>query len=647
MEPIWSPSPERIARTQLTRFMRFVRERHRAPVPDYAALHRWSIEFPENFWSALWDFCEIRAQTRATQILADGNRMPGARWFIDARLNYAENLLRRDGNTAAIIFRNERGQRRELSWAQLRRETARIADGLRAAGVQPGDRVAAYLPNIPETVIAMLAATSIGAIFSSCSPDFGLSGVLDRFGQITPKVLFAADGYRYAGKTLDCMETIRAVKEKIASIERVVLVPYLNERPALDTIGSAVAFAQFGDSTAPLSFEQLPFDHPAFILYTSGTTGVPKCIVHSAGGALLQQMKEHILHSDMGPDDRFFYYTTCGWVMWNGLASGLATGATIVLFDGAPLQPDPRVLWRMAHDERITIFGTSPRFLVAGEQADIRPRCEFELSALRTIISTGAPLNPPSYRYVYREVKPDVLLASISGGTDPMACFGSGCPIQPVYEGELQALSLGMKTEIYDDAGKPLVGEQGELVCSAPFPSVPIGFWGDTDGSRFHGTYFARYPNVWWHGDLATITSRGGLVVHGRSDAVLNPGGVRIGTAEIYRQVEKIEEVAESIAIAQQWQGDVRIVLFVRLREGSTLDERLRDKIRTAIRGNTTPRHVPARIVQVPDLPRTINGKLVELAVRDVVHGRAVKNLDALANPQALDYFKDLPELQA
>ena len=647
MEPIWSPSPERIARTQLTRFMRFVRERHRAPVPDYAALHRWSIEFPENFWSALWDFCEIRAQTRATQILADGNRMPGARWFIDARLNYAENLLRRDGNTAAIIFRNERGQRRELSWAQLRRETARIADGLRAAGVQPGDRVAAYLPNIPETVIAMLAATSIGAVFSYCSPDFGLSGVLDRFGQITPKVLFAADGYRYAGKTLDCMETIRAVKEKIASIECVVLVPCLNERPALDTIGSAVAFAQFGDSTAPLSFEQLPFDHPAFILYTSGTTGVPKCIVHSAGGALLQQMKEHILHSDMGPDDRFFYYTTCGWVMWNGLASGLATGATIVLFDGAPLQPDPRVLWRMAHDERITIFGTSPRFLVAGEQADIRPRCEFELSALRTIISTGAPLNPPSYRYVYREVKPDVLLASISGGTDPMACFGSGCPIQPVYEGELQALSLGMKTEIYDDAGKPLVGEQGELVCSAPFPSVPIGFWGDTDGSRFHGTYFARYPNVWWHGDLATITSRGGLVVHGRSDAVLNPGGVRIGTAEIYRQVEKIEEVAESIAIAQQWQDDVRIVLFVRLREGSTLDEGLRDKIRTAIRGNTTPRHVPARIVQVPDLPRTINGKLVELAVRDVVHNRAVKNLDALANPQALDYFKDLPELQA
>jgi acetoacetyl-CoA synthetase len=645
MEPIWSPSPERIERAKLTRFLRFVRERYQAPVPDYPALHRWSIEFPEHFWSAVWDFCEVRAQTRATQVVEDGNRMPGARWFIDARLNYAENLLRRDDDAPAIIFRNERGERRQLSWLELRRETARIADGLRAAGVKPGDRVAGYLPNMPETVIAMLATTSLGAVWSSCSPDFGLSGVLDRFGQIAPKVLFAADGYRYAGKTLDCMATVRAAKEKISSIERVVLVPYVNEHPAIDTIDKAVMFAAFGDRAAALSFEQLPFEHPAFILYSSGTTGVPKCIVHGGGGALLQQLKEHALHSDMGPDDCYFYYTTTGWVMWNALASGLSTGATIVLFDGAPLQPDPRVLWRLAHDERVTIFGTSPRFLVACEQAGIRPRREFELAALRTVISTGAPLNPPSYRYVYREVKADVLLASISGGTDLMACFGGGCPIQPVYEGELQALSLGMKTEVFDDNGKPLQGEQGELVCSAPFPSVPIGLWGDTDGSRLRATYFARYPNVWWHGDLATITARGGLIVHGRSDTVLNPGGVRIGTAEIYRQIEKIEEVAESIAISQQWQGDVRIVLFVRLREGLTLDDDLREKIRNTLRTNTTPRHVPSRIVQAPDLPRTINGKLVELAVREVVHGRAVKNLDALANPQALDFFKDLPEL--
>jgi acetoacetyl-CoA synthetase len=646
MEPIWSPSPERIAHAQLTRFMRFVRERYQAPVPDYPSLHRWSIEFPENFWSALWDFCGVRAQTRATQILEDGNRMPGAKWFIDARFNYAENLLRRDGDTPAIIFLNERGQRRQLSWRELRQQTARIADGLRAAGVQPGDRVAGYLPNIPETVIAMLATTSLGAVWSSCSPDFGLSGVLDRFGQITPKVLFAADGYRYAGKTLDCMLTVREVRRKIPSIERVILVPYLSEKPPIGMIDDAVPFGDFGNAGAQLSFAQLPFDHPAFILYSSGTTGVPKCIVHGAGGALLQQLKEHTLHSDMGPDDRFFYYTTCGWVMWNALASGLATGATIVLFDGAPLLPDPRVLWRMAHDERITIFGTSPRFLAACEQAGIRPRREFELGALRTIISTGAPLNPPSYRYVYREVKPDVLLASITGGTDLMACFGGGCPIQSVYEGEIQALSLGMKTEIYDDDGQVLHGQQGELVCTAPFPSVPIGFWGDAGGTRFHATYFAHYPNVWRHGDLATITARGGLVVHGRSDAVLNPGGVRIGTAEIYRQVEKIEEVAESIAIAQQWQGDVRVVLFVRLRDGAMLDDQLRDKIRTTIRANTTPRHVPAKIVQMPDLPRTINGKLVELAVRDVVHGRPVKNLDALANPQALDLFKDLAELR-
>lgn len=646
MQPIWSPAPERTRRAHLTRFMQFVQERHKAPVHDYASLHRWSVEFPENFWSALWDFCEVRAERRATQILEDGNRMPGAKWFIGARFNYAENLLRLDGATPAILFRNERGQRRELTWEQLRCEVARIADGLRKAGVKEGDRVAGYLPNLPEAVVAMLATASMGAIWSSCSPDFGVSAVFDRYSQIAPKVLFAADGYCYAGKSIDCLATVRAVQEKIPSIEHVVLVPYLSEQPPVDAIDDAVLFGDFGSPDAKLSFAQLPFEQPLFILYSSGTTGVPKCIVHSAGGALLQQLKEHALQTDMGSEDRYFYFTTCGWVMWNALVSGLATGATILLFDGAPLQPDPRILWRIAAEEKLTIFGTSPRFLTACEQAGIRPDTEFDLSALRTVVSTGAPLSPASYRYVYRDVKADVLLASITGGTDIMACFGGGCPILPVYEGEIQCLSLGMKTQVYDDAGQPLIDQQGELVCTAPFPSVPLGFWADADGSRFHATYFERYPKVWWHSDLATITSRGGLIVHGRSDAVLNPGGVRIGTAEIYRQLEKIPEIVESIAIAQQWQDDVRIVLFVRLRDGLALDEVLKDRIRQTLRQNCTPRHVPAKIVQAPDLPRTINGKLVELAVRDVVHGRSIKNADALANPQALDFFRNLPELK-
>jgi acetoacetyl-CoA synthetase len=647
MDPIWSPSPERIERAQLTRFMRFVRERHHAPVPDYPALHRWSVEFPERFWSALWDFCEVRAEQRATQILEDGARMPGARWFIDARFNYAENLLPRDDEQTAIVVRNERGERRTLSWRQLRREVARIADGLKQAGVVEGDRIAALLPNIPETVIAMLAATSLGAVWSSCSPDFGVTAVLDRFGQIAPKVLFAADGYRYAGKVFDGLPTLRTLQKEITSLERIVLVPNFGELSAAPAIDGLTLWRDFGEPDVSLSFVQLPFAQPAFILYSSGTTGPPKCIIHSAGGALIQQLKEHRLHSDMGADDRYFYYTTASWVMWNALASGLATGATIVLYDGAPLQPDPRVLWRLAEAERITIFGASPRFLTACEQAGVRPRVEFDLSALRTIISTGAPLNPESYSYVYRDVKADVLLASISGGTDLMACFGGGCPIQAVYPGEIQCLSLGMKTEVYDDDGKPVIDAQGELVCSAPFPSIPLGFWGDASGAKLQAAYFEHYPNVWRHGDLATITPRSGLVVHGRSDAVLNPGGVRIGTAEIYRQVEKVEEVAEAIAIAQQWQGDVRIVLFVRLREGVTLTDALRDKIRVTIRRHSTPRHIPAKIIEAPDLPRTLNGKLVELAVRNAVHGLPVKNADALANPQALEFFRNVHELQS
>lgn len=645
-QPIWTPSPERIANTAMTRFMQLVHERYQAPpLHDYAALYLWSVEFPENFWSAVWDFCEVRASQRARQVIVDGTRLPGAKWFVGALFNYAENLLRRDDDTPAIVFRNERGERRELSWRELRSEVARVAAGLKKLGIKQGDRVAGYLPNIPETVIAMLATNSIGAIWSSCSPDFGASAVADRFGQIKPRVLFAADGYYYAGKTLDRVPVLEEVCKQIASIESVVLVPYLGKGVSTEGLTHAALFSDFGDAEAELSFAQLPFEQPAFILYSSGTTGVPKCIVHSAGGALLQQLKENILHTDMGPRDRYFFFTTCGWVMWNALASGLATGATIVLFDGAPLQPDPRILWRMAAEERVTIFGTSPRFLATCEQQDVKPREEFDLNALRTVVSTGAPLNPPSYRYVYRDVHPDVQLSSISGGTDLMACFGGGCPILPVYEGEIQALGLGMKTEVFDDAGKPLTGQQGELVCTRPFPSVPIGFWGDTEADRFTATYFARYPNVWWHGDLATITSRGALIVHGRSDAVLNPGGVRIGTAEIYRQLEQIEEILESVAVAQEQDGDVRVILFVRLRDGLLLDDPLQEKIRAAIRKNTSPRHVPAKIVQAPDLPRTINGKLVELAVRETVHGRPVKNASALANPESLEFFRNLPQL--
>lgn len=645
-QPIWTPSPERARRSALTRFTHFVQERYKAPVHDYASLHRWSVEFPENFWSAVWDFCEVRCSQPAQQVVEDGMRMPGAKWFSGAQLNYAENLLRVSDDTPAIIFRNEHGQRRELTRRQLRDEVARVADGLKRAGVKYGDRVAGLLPNIPETVIAMLATTSLGAIWSSCSPDFGVNAVVDRFGQIKPRVLFATDGYRYAGKSIDCLATVTAVCKQIPSIERVVLVPYLQESTRADQVPRGVLFSEFGTAGKTLPFTQLPFDTPAFILYSSGTTGAPKCIVHSAGGALLQQLKENILHADMGPEDRYFYFTTCGWVMWNALVSGLATGATIVLFDGAPLQPDPNVLWRLAADERVTIFGTGPRFLTTCEQLGLQPRHQFDLSALRTIVSTGAPLSPSSYRYVYRDVHPDVQLSSISGGTDIMACFGAGCPTLPVYEGEIQALGLGMKVEVFDDSGKPLVGQQGELVCTQPFPSVPVGFWGDALADRLTATYFARYPNVWWHGDLATLTSRGSLIVHGRSDAVLNPSGVRIGTAELYRQLEKIEEVLESVAIAQEHRGDVRIVLFVRLREGLTLDEPLKDKICRAIRNNTSPRHVPAKIVQAPDLPRTLNGKLVELAVRDVVHGRTPKNLSALANPESLAFFKKHPELK-
>jgi acetoacetyl-CoA synthetase len=517
MQPIWSPSAERSRRAQLARYMQFVQERHKAPVHDYASLHRWSVEFPENFWSALWDFCEVRAEQRATQILADGHRMPDAQWFVDARLNYAENLLRLDDDSPAVIFRNERGERRELSWRQLRGEVARIADGLRNAGVKEGDRVAGSLPNIPEAVIAMLATTSIGAIWSSSSPDVAAEGLLDRFGQIRPKVLFAVDGYTYAGSSADCIPAVRAIKDKIPTIECVVLVPYLQARAGLDGIDGATSFAAFGSPTAQQPFAQLPFEQPAFITYSSQSAGAPRCVVHGAGGTLIQQLAEHTLQADVSRGDLCFYVATCGSMTWHLHVAALAAGATIVLFDGAPLQPDPTVTWRIAAEEKVSLFGASPYFLAGCEQAGVRAGSQFDLSALATIVSTGAQPSASTCRYVYSQVKQDVLLASMAGGTDVMASFGSGCPLVPVYEGEIQRLTLGMKTQIYDDAGQAVIDTQGRLVCSAPFPAMPVGLWGDTKGSRFQSAYFSRYPNVWCPDDLATITARGGLMVHGRS----------------------------------------------------------------------------------------------------------------------------------
>ncbi len=644
-QPIWTPSLFRIADANLTRFMAFAGGRG-APAADYDALYRWSIADPAAFWESLWQFAGVIGDRGDGPALENGDRMPGARWFPGANLNFAENLLRGPDAEPAIVFRNERGARRELAWHELRSEVARIAAGLRADGIGLGDVVAGFLPNLPEAVIAMLATAAVGGTWTSCSPDFGIQGVLDRFGQVMPKVLFTADGYVYAGKTIDSLAAIGSVLNRLPSVRRVVFVPYIGAGRQSANLPHAQSFAGYGTGGAPLSFERLPFNHPLYILYSSGTTGVPKCIVHGAGGTLLQQLKEHVLHTDLKPGDRLFFFTTCGWMMWNWLASALAAGATILLYDGSPLHPGPEVLWDMAADEGITVFGTSPKYLAALEKADYRPRQRHGLAVLRTVLSTGSPLAPEQYDFVASAIGPDIQLASISGGTDIVSCFALGNPLLPVYRGELQCCGLGMNVEVWNDDGRPVIDEKGELVCTEPFPSMPTGFWNDADGSRYRAAYFERFPGIWHHGDYALLTPRGGLVILGRSDAVLNPGGVRIGTAEIYRQVEQLDEVLESVVVGQDVGNDVRVVLFVRLREGQVLDEALRDRIRRQIRANTTPRHVPAKIVQVPEIPRTISGKIVELAVRETIHGRPVKNTDALANPAALEHFRDRPELR-
>ena len=644
-DAIWSPSPQRIAASNLTRFAQQTFALHGAMTGDYQRLWRWSVDAREQFWPAVAEFTAVILEPGHQPVLQHRDRMPGCVWFEDTRVNFAENLLARRDDHVALVFVNESGTRRELTYQQLAFEVARVAQGLREIGIVPGDRVAGFLPNVPEAVVAMLATTSLGAVWTSCSPDFGINGVLDRFGQVAPRVLFTADGYFYGGKTIDSLAPIRGVLERLPSVERVVVVPYVSAAPDVAQLPNAIAFGEFGRRGAPLEFTRLPFNSPLYVMYSSGTTGVPKCIVHGLGGTLLQHRKEHVLHTDLTPDDRLFFFTTCGWMMWNWLVSGLASGCTLILFDGSPFAPDRDVLWRMAERERITVFGTSPKYLAALRKEGGAPREGFELPALRAILSTGSPLAPEQYDFVHSSIKADVHLASISGGTDILSCFCLGNPWVAVRRGELQGAGLGMKTEVFDDDGRSLRGQQGELVCSAPFPSMPLGFWNDPDGSKYRAAYFDRFPNVWCQGDYAMVTGEGGFVILGRSDAVLNPGGVRIGTAEIYRQVEKLEEVIESIAVGQDWDNDVRVVLFVRLRPGVSLDAGLEKKIRDVIRANATPRHVPAKIVAVPDIPRTLSGKIVELAVRHVIHGRPVKNTDALANPEALAHFRDRPEL--
>jgi len=645
-ELLWQPSPQRAAATHLARFIQVIGQQLDPSVRDWDSLYRFSVDRPESFWKAIWEFGSVIAERRGESFADGWPAMPGTRFFPDARLNFAENLLRFRDERTALIFAGEDGSRRRFSYAELYRQVAHVAQGLRAAGVEPGDRVAGYLPNLPETVIAMLATSSLGAVWSSCSPDFGVQGVLDRFGQIEPRVLFCAAAYRYNGKNFDCLARVRELTERMPSIERVVVTPYVAEALDLSGLDRAVSWDEFTDNNArDIEFAQLPFDHPLYILYSSGTTGVPKCIVHGQGGTLLQHLKELMLHTDLHREDTFFYFTTCGWMMWNWLVSGLAVGSTVVLYDGSPFHPDGNVLWDLADELDISVFGTSAKWIAACDKAGIRPLETHRLASLKAILSTGSPLLPESFDYVYRDVKHELQLSSISGGTDIVSCFALGNPLLPVYKGELQCRGLGMKVEIRSDDGRVVVNETGELTCSQPFPCMPVSFWQDPGGARYRAAYFETHPGIWSHGDYARLTERGSVIIYGRSDATLNPGGVRIGTAEIYRQVEQLDEIIESICVGQDFDGDVRVVLFVRLRDGITLDDDLRDRIRKTIRANATPRHVPAVILTVPDIPRTVSGKITELAVRDVIHHRPVKNTSALANPEALEHFRDRPEL--
>ena len=645
--PLWTPSREAVEESAMNEFMARASTLAGRDLADYEALHAWSVDDREAFWPLVWDYCGIVGE-QGDRVLVNGDLMPGAQFFPDARLNFAENLLAKAGDGDAIVFRGEDKVNRRWTWAELIDKVSLLQQCMRARGVKAGDRVAAMMPNMPETVAAMLAATSLGAVWSSCSPDFGTQGVLDRFGQIEPTIFIAPDGYYYNGKTIDVAGKIAEVLDRLPTVSATLIVDYLGQAEAVaatiegaETLDAAAA----AFSPAPLRFERLPFSHPLYILFSSGTTGIPKCIVHSAGGTLIQHVKEQRLHAGIRPGDRFFYFTTCGWMMWNWLVSGLASGATLLLYDGSPFYPDGNTIFDFAQAERMTYFGTSAKFIDSVRKAGLEPKKTHDLASVRVISSTGSPLSPEGFDFVYSGIKDDVHLASISGGTDIVSCFVLGVPTKPVWAGEIQGPGLGMAVDVWNDDGKPVKHEKGELVCTRPFPAMPIMFWNDPDGSKYRSAYFERFDNVWCHGDFAEWTEHGGMIIHGRSDATLNPGGVRIGTAEIYNQVEQLPEVLEAICIGQDWQDDVRVVLFARLADGVALDEALEKKIRDKIRTGASPRHVPARIVAVSDIPRTKSGKITELAVRDIVHGRSVKNREALANPEALELYRNLPQL--
>ncbi len=655
--PIWQPTQQRIKEANITHYMSYLGSTFRTEVDDYESLYSWSLRNPERFWESIWQFGNVIGTFDPDNIVIHKDKMPGVRWFPEAQLNFAENLLKQKDDSIAIIERGEHGQRKSLTFRELHKQVGRLASSMQSMGIGKGDRVAGILPNISETIIAMLAATSLGAVWSSCSPDFGVQGVIDRFGQISPKLIFATNGYYYNGKPIRTMDRLNSIIKKLPGIEKVVIISYLREDKLNLSITNAISYNDFMDPNGGnLTYCPVSFNDPLYIMYSSGTTGVPKCIVHGVGGTLLQHLKELILHTDLKPQDRIFYYTTCGWMMWNWLVTSLSVGATIVLYDGSPFHPSPKALFDLIDEEEITIFGVSAKYITACEKAGLEPMKSHRLKFLKTILSTGSPLTHESFDYIYGKVKEDVCLSSISGGTDIISCFALGCPILPVYRGELQCTGLGMNVAFYSDEGDEIISEKGELVCKSPFPSMPTGFWKDTNHQKYHEAYFDRFEGVWAHGDYGEIVThekvdqrpyQRGVVIYGRSDATLNPGGVRIGTAEIYRQVEKIDSVIEALAIDQEWEGDTRIILFVRLIEGIHLTKSLIDSIKSLIRENTTPRHVPSRIIEVKDIPRTISGKIVELAVRNVVHNQPVKNKDALANPEALDYFRNIKELQS